>query len=239
MHSISIIIPTLNEENYLPLLLSALQKQTLQPKEIIVADAFSTDRTREVATSFGCIVVDDDHHSGPGGGRNAGAEKATGDILLFFDADVVITHSFLEKTAEEFDRRHLDIASCFIKPLSKSKLDHFGASMIDSYFYAMKYILPHAAGYCIFIRRGIHEFMHGFDESLVLAEDHDYVQRASKYGKFGFLKSQKVSVSTRRFREEGHTKTLVKYSIAELNMLFGLKTRNPKHAIVFGKHYEQ
>jgi glycosyltransferase involved in cell wall biosynthesis len=239
MHNVSIIIPTLNEEKYLPHLLTALQKQTLQPKEIIVADAFSIDKTREVAKSFGCTIVDDDHHSGPGGGRNAGAEKATGDILLFFDADVVVTHTFLEKTIAEFDKRHLDIASCFIKPLSKSRLDHFGASMMDSYFYAMKYILPHAAGYCIFIRRGIHEFIHGFDESLVLAEDHDYVQRASKYGKFGFLRSHKVSVSTRRFREEGRTKAFLKYSVGELNMLFGLKNRNPKYAIAFGKHYEQ
>lgn len=236
--SLSIVIPTLNEEKYLPHLLMALEKQTVQPKEIIVADAFSTDNTRTIAKDFHCVIAEDDHHGGPGGGRNAGAAIATGDTLLFLDSDVTIAHTFLEKSLAELEKRQLAIASCFIRPLSKSRIDHLGASLMDSYFYAMRYVLPHAAGYCIFIRREIHEFIHGFDETLVLAEDHDYVQRASKYGKFGFLKSQKISVSTRRFREEGRTKALLRYSVSELNTIFGRKLRDPRYGIEFGKHYD-
>src|SRR5437870_493328 len=84
---ISIIIPSLNEEQSLPLLLQSIKKQTIQPKEIIVADAFSTDKTRSIAKKFNCTVI---NGGLPGKGRNAGAKVATQDILLFLDADVIL-----------------------------------------------------------------------------------------------------------------------------------------------------
>jgi len=46
---LSIIIPALNEENYLPRLLDCFKKQNFKDYEIIVADADSKDKTREVA----------------------------------------------------------------------------------------------------------------------------------------------------------------------------------------------
>ena len=55
---LSIIIPTLNEEKYLPLLLEAIKKQKVDGNlEIIVADAGSQDRTIEIARDFGCKIV--------------------------------------------------------------------------------------------------------------------------------------------------------------------------------------
>ena len=46
---LSIIIPTFNEEKYLPKLLKSLQKQTRKPAQVIVADAFSLDQVRDPA----------------------------------------------------------------------------------------------------------------------------------------------------------------------------------------------
>ena len=54
---ISIIIPTYNEEEYLPVLLDSIKKQSYTDYEIIVADANSTDRTREIAEEYGCVGV--------------------------------------------------------------------------------------------------------------------------------------------------------------------------------------
>ena len=85
---LSIIIPTYNEEEYLPVLLESIKKQSFKDYEIIVADANSTDRTREIAESYGCIVVDGGL---PAAGRNNGAKVATGEYLLFLDSDLELT----------------------------------------------------------------------------------------------------------------------------------------------------
>ena len=78
--SVSCVIPVLNEEQYLPILLNSIAKQDVTPYEIIVADAGSRDKTVEIAKSFGCKIV-------PGGsvpkGRNSGGFSAMGDYILF------------------------------------------------------------------------------------------------------------------------------------------------------------
>ena len=48
------------------------------------------------------------------------------------------------------------------------------------YLDVMQYVAPHAPGFCILVRREVHEAIGGFDETVVLAEDHDYVQRAAE-----------------------------------------------------------
>jgi len=80
---VSIIIPALNEENYLPKLLGSIKKQTFKDYEVIVADAHSKDRTREIARKFGAKIVDGGR---PANGRNIGAKAASGEFLFFFES---------------------------------------------------------------------------------------------------------------------------------------------------------
>src|SRR3989338_1163009 len=90
---VSIIIPTLNEEEYLPKLLESIRQQRFKDLEIIVADAGSTDKTKEIAERYGCKIV-------PGGlparGRNEGARVAGGELLVFLDADVMFPRDFFQ-----------------------------------------------------------------------------------------------------------------------------------------------
>ena len=92
---VSVIIPTLNEENYLPLLLTSIQNQTYEPIEIVVADS-STDSTPEIARHAGATVIEVEELN-ISLARNMGAATAAGDILLFCDADCVMAHDFVEK----------------------------------------------------------------------------------------------------------------------------------------------
>ena len=55
---LSIIIPTYNEEEYLPKLLESIKMQDFTDYEVIVADANSKDNTRKIATDYGAKVVD-------------------------------------------------------------------------------------------------------------------------------------------------------------------------------------
>src|SRR5690242_14030921 len=97
---LSIIIPTYNEEEYLPRLLASIRSQRFEGYEIIVADNKSTDRTREIAARFGAKIVDGGM---PGPGRNLGARAAQGDLLLFLDADVILPDvDWLADKVEQF-----------------------------------------------------------------------------------------------------------------------------------------
>jgi len=90
---ISIIMPTLNAEALVDNALSSVVRQTYpQAKiEIILADAHSTDRTREIAAKYGATVLEDNGKNMEEGKRLA-LRHATGEYIVFLDADNEITH---------------------------------------------------------------------------------------------------------------------------------------------------
>lgn len=230
--SVSVIIPTFNEEKYLPRLLKSLEHQTLRPKEVIVADAFSTDNTRGIARTFGCIVVDGGL---PSKARNNGAKAASSPILLFLDADVILPNSFLEETINEMLDRKLKITSCFIKPMSRLKIDFLLHEFVNYYFKMTKKFHPHIPGFCIFVRKSLHKKIKGFDESVKLCEDHDYVKRAKKYASFEYLRSYRIPVSVRRLSKEGRLILSLKYVAIELHLIFIGQIRRNVFSYKFGE----
>lgn len=220
MPRLSIVIPVKNEEKMLPKLLDTVKAQTFRDYEVIVADAHSTDNTRTVAESYGARVVEGGM---PGPGRNRGAVAAQGEIIAFLDADVQLPSSrFMEECLAEMDRKNLDIATCKVKPLSRKPIDRALHEAYNAYAIATEKIRPHAPGFCILVRRHAHVGVKGFDEEIVFAEDHDYVQRAQKEGfKFGLLRSHPVAVSVRRLEKDGRLAIALKYIFGELHMLTG------------------
>jgi glycosyltransferase involved in cell wall biosynthesis len=229
---ISIVIPTKNEELHLPKLLASIRLQTVQPHEIIVADAKSTDHTREIAASYGAIVIDGGM---PSVGRNIGARCATGELILFLDADVELRDpTFLEKSIAEFKERGLGLATCDVFPLSDAYIDHFMHKAYNKYARAWGSLFPHAPGFCMLVKRDSHNKLGGFDESVVFCEDHDYARRFKKVGRFGFLRSTKIPVSIRRLDRDGRMNIAIKYLLAELHIAFVGPIRTNKFNYTFG-----
>jgi glycosyltransferase involved in cell wall biosynthesis len=216
MPTISIVIPTLNEEAFLPTLLDSIKKQSFTDYEIIVADAGSKDKTIEIAQEYGAKVV---AGGMPGVGRNRGAEVASGELLFFFDADVLIPDNFLEKAYNEMEERFIDLATCEFKPQSDLQLDILLFKLANLTVKLNQLLNPRAAGFCIFITRRLFNRIGGFDESVRIAEDHDLVERASKHRPLQFLNSTHLSVSIRRLAKEGRFSLIEKYFKVEMHLL--------------------
>jgi len=96
---VSIVIPALEEEDYLPALLTTIANQTYEPIEVIVADSssdLSRERTEKICSTFGAKYI---------GvpilnislARNEGARQAQGDILVFVDSDCMLAHDYIEQ----------------------------------------------------------------------------------------------------------------------------------------------
>ncbi len=233
---ISVIIPTLNEAKRLPALLQALQAQTRPPDEIIVADAGSQDETTAIAQRAGARVT---RGGRPAAGRNAGARVAQGNLLLFLDADVLPPPFFLETFLREFHRRHLDVAAPLIAPLEPTAINFLVCEITNLYLQVMEPISPHAPGFCLLARHEIHERIGGFDETVLLAEDHRYAQMAAQIGRFGMINTVKIPVSMRRLEKEGLVRLAFKYAYSEIYALSGRPIHNLPFTYEFGHFPER
>jgi glycosyltransferase involved in cell wall biosynthesis len=91
---VSFIMPTLNAGAILDNCLASIARQTYPRDryEIILADAHSTDSTRDIAKKYGAIVLDDNGKNMEEGKRLA-LENAKGEFIVFVDADNEITHN--------------------------------------------------------------------------------------------------------------------------------------------------
>ncbi len=250
--NLSIIIPTLNEEDYLPLLLESIKKQNFAEGEedksssspslslgessvyeVIVADARSQDKTVEIAKSYGCKVV-------PGGcspakGRNEGAKITKGDLLLFLDADnIYLPEKFLEKLNFEFKKRNLGVASFPIYPNGK-KIDKIIYGIYNNFVNFTQ--IPLATN-AVLVKREIFEKVGGFDEKITIGEDHYFAKQAAKYGKYGFIKMKPILTSSRRFEQDGRLKTYLKYLLAGLHLIFLGPIKSDIFKYKFG-HYKK
>jgi glycosyltransferase involved in cell wall biosynthesis len=233
MTRLSVIVPTLNEAPHLPILLRALQVQTRPPDEVIVADAGSTDGTVEAALRLGALVVPGGK---PGPGRNAGARAATGDLFLFLDADVVPPPDFVAKLLVEFEQSGCVVATTHMEPLSDNLGERILVEAGNLYLQVIQPFSPQAPGFCIIVWRRVHEAIGGFDEAAVLAEDFDYVQRASKHGEFGVLTSVRIPFSLRRVEEDGFFQVAFKYVWCEMYALAGKPVYSVPFEYKFGAH---
>ena len=215
--TVSVIIPTLQEENYIQKLLSNLQKVTT-PIEIIVVDGGSSDKTVEIARRFTDRVYSI-RKRGISAGRNYGAKHAHGDILVFLDTDVIFPLDFVEKTKKVFEESTVVGATCSIMP-SHFKLD----ATLFFYFYnkllkLFTKIKPHSRGEFFAARKSAFLYVKGFDETMPVLEDHDLAIRLSKLGKFVFIPNLTVYESLRRIEKLGFWRVMGTWLINYISLM--------------------
>lgn len=107
----SIIVPVYNRPNEAGELLESLSRQTFTDFEVIMVDDGSTQTCEEVCRQYSDkmpVHYFFKPNSGPGGTRNFGAEKSSGEYLLILDSDVVLPETYLQVTAAELEREDSD-----------------------------------------------------------------------------------------------------------------------------------
>jgi glycosyltransferase involved in cell wall biosynthesis len=110
---LTIIIPVYNGRAYIRQALEALADAKRPADEVLVVDDGSTDGSGELAQSLGAQVLRlPDGPRGPARARNRGAAQASGDLLLFLDADVAVHRDTLARV-EAYFREQPDIAALF------------------------------------------------------------------------------------------------------------------------------
>lgn len=232
---LSIVIPTLNEERFLPRLLDSIKGQDFSNYEIIVSDGGSSDRTAEIAVKYGArFIVDHDHHS-PSWQRNNGAAVARGDQLLFLDADSVLSPGFLGRVVREFQSRAL-VGAGFYFHFNPNRLSY----RIFAFFYNLfcffrQYLSPVSVGAGIMSTKYAHEAIKGFNTELILAEDYDYCRRLAGQGRFRMINSTLLQYSARRLERDGWFKTALKWIWMASFTILGRRIKGNKIKYDFGK----
>src|SRR5271166_5180980 len=100
---LSVVIPVYNSAVLLQQCLASLLSSQVPPFECIVVDDGSNDDSAGIAAQYGARVLSTGDRSGPARARNIGAQAASGDILLFLDADVCVYPNTVSKIVDEFD----------------------------------------------------------------------------------------------------------------------------------------
>jgi len=214
---ISIIIPTRNEESIIEKTLKSLKAGLLIPHEIIVTDGASTDKTVEIAKMYADKVVE---HTGPNRqtiaeGRNAGAAVATGEFLVFMDADCSFMNpdDFFKIALEDFDDPKLVALTGWLRvlPEYETLADYlvFNIQNVQSLF--VNKILHYGispGGEFQMIRADTFRQLGGYKEHLIAGEDIELFFRLSRIGRTRLDRRLKVFHTGRRAHKIGWPRLL-------------------------------
>jgi GT2 family glycosyltransferase len=183
MH-VSIIIPALNEEKYLPGLLESIERQLAGPSihyEVLLADNGSVDHTRSIAEERGAEVIRCDGLT-VGAARNRATEAAGGEVLIFLDADMLLLDGWwpaLQQVLSELRSDSLQIVGGSVT--APPSAGWIGRAWFPQRRNNSKFVRYVGSGHMITSRRLFDE-LGGFSPHLRSGEDYELCQRALANG---------------------------------------------------------
>ncbi len=211
---LSFVIPAYNEEDLISECLNSVLKQTvdrLEEIEIIVVNNASTDKTKEVASSFFGVIVVDEPKKGLVNARHAGFLASKGDLIANIDADTILTPGWVDKVLKEFSENQNLVA------LSGPYIYH-DLSKAHNFFIRIYYCLgylSHIVNHSILgvgamlqggnfiLKRSALEKIGGFDTNIIFyGEDTDIARRIQKVGRVKFTFKLPMYTSGRRLKKE-------------------------------------
>jgi len=227
---ISIIIPTLDEENAIEKTVRQFEKLQI-PHEVVVSDSESKDQTVTIARRYADKVVElrAAHHT-IALGKNEGAKVAQGNYFAFVDADVTIpdTDNFFKRALADFESnpRLVGLGSFIrVAPDVERRNDIFFRTVYNYFMLFMNNVLHMgiAAGEFQMVRAGAFKSIGGFNNNIVAGEDYDLFLRLVKIGRVRTDSSLVIYDQGRRAHAAGWVR------------LFAIWTINAMSVALFGK----
>lgn len=240
---LSVIIPCLNEEHFLPFLLKNLNSQTYTDFEVIIVDGSSEDKTQKIIKKFKAkypLHLYTTTTRNVSFQRNLGTKKSKGDIFIFFDADTQIPKNYLKEIAKAFETKHPHFLSTYIKVDSTNPREKTFASLSNLAFEASKAInMPMVYGSMQAVKRGAFFDVDGYDPKTGFGEDGQLFVKLFQFNyKYLLLKNPRYIFSMRRFRSTGALKTIIKQLRINLNIFKnGYHTPLKEEYDMGGTHY--
>lgn len=211
---ISIIIPTLNEEEQLNRLLPYLNQNSSAAniKEILVVDGGSTDGTLEITSYFGAIALR--APKGRAKQMNFAAKRAKGQILYFLHADTFPPKSFDEHIIKAIVEGHE--TGCFRLQFDSSSyfLKFF------AHFSAINHKICRGGDQSLFVTKRLFSKLSGYNEAYRIYEDSEFIGRLYKRTKFKVL-PQRVVTSARKYKKYGIVRLQYYFGVIHLKNIFG------------------
>ncbi|MBP9819478.1 glycosyltransferase [Candidatus Woesebacteria bacterium] len=222
----SIVIPTLNEEKYLPHLLKDLTEQTFTDFEVIHVDGSSDDNTQKNAVAFSKgiklkqLITPKRNVSHQ---RNLGCKSAKGSWIIFMDADNRLSQYFLEDLVSQLSvTKQCRVFTTWIEPDQKTHATETIVRAVN-YIFELYRVLgkPVSFGALIGVHSEVIKSIQ-FDEQQKILEDSIFVQEAQRQGfPFVIFRHPKYVYSLRRLRKEGTLKLATQAALMNMRYIQG------------------
>ncbi len=219
MYRFSVVIPAYNEEKYIGRCLESLKRQNYKGfLEIIVSNNASTDNTKEVAESYGVRVVDEPQ-KGISYALRKGVSEATGEILVFTDADTELPVDWIEKINKKFeeDKNLYAIGGPYLFYDADVAINFFMKQFV---FRIYKKVAPTLLP-CVnmAVKKEIYDLVGGFNTEINWGQDIDLSKRIRQHGKIEFDPQIYVITSFRRYSGGYETKIVAAaHAVKELSV---------------------
>lgn len=233
---LSIIIPTLNEEKYLPQLLTNLTEQSFKDFEVIVADGQSTDKTIATAKTYTGkipkLTLLTSSKKNVCHQRNLGASQATADWLVFVDADVHLEPYFFQGIKYRLEQTNPGILATYAEFDSTDPKDRIAATLVNWYIDVLKTTAtPIVMESFMVVKKSVFEKLGGFNPSIHMGEGADLLKRALKLNLHLTLSKDPIyQFSLRRLRSQGTLKLIRGIAVSEINRILLKKNLSSKTA---------
>jgi glycosyltransferase involved in cell wall biosynthesis len=232
---LTIVIPAKNEAKLIPRLLTSLTNQDyskMRNTRVLVADANSTDGTREILKGFcGCLDISVIPGGLPSFGRNAGATLANTPYVLFLDADIELASpSLIRRAVALAQSKNLDCVTTNIVCREGSAADKLLYIGNDVFQYLSRLHRPFSTGMFMLFDRERFDELGGFDVRIHFAEDYHLSKQVAR-SKFGIVRGG-VYTTNRRFQKMGHAR------VARLFLATAFNFWNKKFFLSDHKYWE-
>ncbi len=184
-----------------------------QDAELVVV-ASGDDGTRELAAAHDAVdVLVRDEENGPGAARNRGVDAASGDVVLFTDADTVVPSDWMRNHLRHYADGNVVGVGGPARPIEDDLKNRVLFKVLSDWWYRVSWplgLVQQPTFNCSYRTSVFHEH-DGFDETIPMMEDTELSMRVRHAGDVVYDTDTEVETSARREEGEGYLSLFVTY----------------------------